>query len=170
MKRMAILVLLGGLLGSLPSARAETAPARDWGPGFRLGEPLGFEDKKFFSSRHAVATGIGFSAKKAIVLQLAYLFHDDLLLPLAKATSYRWVPYFGLGFSFLYSTHSKVDGVRSLNESGARFGIAVRFPIGVEWYPSGENFGLSAEVSPGVGLKPGPFPALQGGLIARYYY
>jgi hypothetical protein len=167
--RTALLAAVFSLVGGA-QARAQGAPARDWGPGLRGGEPLGFEDKKFFTSNHAVATGFGHSSRKYLVLHLAYLFHDDRLLPLAKATDYRLVPYLGLGFSFHFSLKQDPNVPKKLNEPGARFGWALRVPVGLEWYPWGGALGLAAEVSPGFGLKPSGFGLLQGALIARYYY
>jgi|GEM_PF-1059745 len=153
------------------AARGDSgAPSRDWGPGLRVGEPWGFEDKKFFTPRHAVAMGFGVSNRHALVMSLDYLFHDDLLLPLARVTDYRLVPYLGLGMSFHFSTLSVFGNGRRLNDPDARFGMAVRFPVGLEWYPWGGDFGLAAEIQPGFGVIPGSFRVLHGGLIARYYY
>ena len=53
---------------------------------------------------------------------------------------------------------------------GVDAGKEIRIPLGAEWNPRSAPIGVYAELAPGIGLAPGTFGFVEGGIGARFYF
>jgi hypothetical protein len=149
-----------GLVTLSFNAHAETT-----GLGIILGEPTGLTAKHRLSATRAVQAGLAWSFDNYTMLYGDYLFHFPGALGSRDKFVTRLSPYLGIGGTMLFGSN-----VRPKTSSKASFGLGVRFPIGLEWSPSDPPLGVFLELAPGLGLVPGTFGFLQGGVGVRYYF
>lgn len=178
LKFLATALLLSAAL--LPEARAQQSEGarsarsagRGVGIGAILGEPTGFTAKFWTGSREAVDAGLAFSLSDFFLLYGDYLHH---FRPDYGSASSRFLeevtPYIGIGAELFISTKSNRSDRKFFTEPGASsVGFGIRIPLGAEWLPRNVPLGVFVELVPGVGILPGTFAFLQGGVGIRYYF
>ncbi len=145
------------IAGASPDARA------DFGLGIVLGEPTGISGKYRQSAQRGIQGGLAWSFDSYMLLFGDYLFS----FPGAFGSKTRFVsqlsPYIGIGGTMFFG-----NNVRP--RSNSSFGLGIRIPLGLEWNPGDPPLGVFVELAPGLGLVPGTFGFLQGGIGIRYYF
>jgi len=143
---------------------------RPFGLGLQIGEPTGPVFKLWLPDHRAIDGGLAFSLRNFFMIYADYLFH----FPQGFGTSSEFLsqvtPYVGVGGVLFFSTKTgRVD--RALyTQTGDSTAFGVRIPLGAEWMIPKSQFGLFAELVPGVGFFPSTFAFLQGGIGIRFYF
>jgi hypothetical protein len=149
----------------------------DVGLGILAGTPTAFNIK--FWDSEATGTNLNLSyAGGDLAVMADYLWH------FRKAGSFDQsldrpsviVPYIGIGLVGVFSVtddskSNKNDRPlyrRTNDQDGA--GLGARIPIGLEFLPERQRFGVFAELAPGSIITPTSFSFLQAGVGGRYYF
>jgi len=156
-----------------PSSRAddnERLGDKPTGIGVVLGEPTGFTLKEWIAPRQAIDLGLAFSFDNYVSVYSDYLFHFPEAFGNSTAFLRSLQPYVGIGGELFLSGNSNRAKTEYYNSPGSSVGFAIRIPLGAECLVPGAPIGVFAELVPGVGIVPGTFSFLQGGVGARYYF
>jgi hypothetical protein len=141
------------------------------GIGVILGEPTGFTGKFWIEKDRAIDAGLAFSFNSFFLLYGDYLFHFRRAFGSSTEFLRDLVPYAGLGAELFFAENStKGSGAYYTSTSGSSVGFGVRIPLGAEWMIPRAPLGIFVELVPGVGLIPGTFGFIQGGIGARFYF
>lgn len=159
-------ILLWGFLSLallLPGA-AEAKPGGGFGLGIVLGEPTGITAKGFFAREHALQGHVGFAFGKnsRIHLVVDYLYHFHNVIPPLGEAGYL-APYLGVGGLLSLRTGDKKGDERDVS-------LGVRIPLGLSFSFRTVPIEIFAEVAPGIGILPGTFAIVDGGLGGRFYF
>lgn len=158
-------VLFHGTL-SLAATKGAHHPSRQFGAGIILGAPSGLVGKYWVQSDRAFDMGLAFYFGDLILVYGDYLFHFPHTFKSSEKFVNQLVPYVGVGAAAIFWTGYP----RRYLDTAGGFGLGVRIPLGIEWRPSDPPLGVFVELAPGVGIIPGTFGFLQGGIGARYYF
>ena len=153
---------------SAASAYSAQDSSRPFGLGIILGEPTGLSAKYYLSSRNAIDGGLAYSFNNFIYIFADYLFHFPGAFGGSTRFSSELSPYLGIGAIFLGSTNSGSRNRAYFSDSSGALGM--RLPLGIEWSPSEHPIGIFIEVVPGLGIIPGTFGFIEGGIGGRYYF
>jgi hypothetical protein len=140
------------------------------GLGVILGEPTGFTGKVWLQPHQAVDAGLAFSFDNYVLLYSDYLFHFPGLFGSSTDFLRQLQPYAGVGGELIISEDSSRGSTTYYSSSGSSVGFAFRVPLGAEWLVPTAPIGIFAELVPGVGIVPGTYGFLQGGVGARWYF
>ena len=170
------LVLVSGIVVaavSSPEVSAHESRVGNNAVGIIFGEPTGFSGKFWQDSTHAIDIGLAFSFNSFFLTYADYLFH----FPGAFGRSSEFVsqlnPYLGPGAVLFVSTASSTFSTRDNRtyfDRSNSIGLGVRFAAGIEWLAPKTPIGVFVEIAPGIGIIPGTFGFVQGGLGVRYYF
>jgi hypothetical protein len=142
----------------------------NFGLGLILGEPTGISGKYWIRNDRAIDGEISFSFNSFFIIQSDYLFHFHGLFGTRESFTQHLEPYIGIGGSLFFSTTSNRTNPTYFTNNGGSVGFGVRIPFGAEWMIPSAPFGIFLELAPGIGLIPGTFGFLQGGIGARFYF
>jgi hypothetical protein len=168
MKKIFLLVIGASIfLSTTTFAQRTRADGGPFGAGVILGAPTGLVGKYWMAPDRAVDMGLAFFFGDLFLLYADYLVH----FPRAFASSDPFVshlsPYIGIGGMMLFwGSHTN----RHYYDSTNSVGLGVRVPLGIEWKPGDPPLGVFVELVPGVGIIPGTFGFVQGGIGIRYYF
>jgi len=76
-----------------------------------------------------------------------------------------FVPFVGAGMLGVFGTNSD-----NFHREDQNFALAVQVPVGVEYLPSTQRFGIFAKLSPSVELTPYGHLFIDGDVGARFYF
>ena len=138
-------------VSSLAQAR-EQSPV---GLGIILGQPTGLVGKFWLDRNAAIDVGLDYLSDDYLSVYIDYLFHWTGSFSRSSSDLKALSPYLGIG-GVLHSGGTQVFGIR--------------IPLGLEWIFARPKIGIFAEIAPGVGVIPGTFGFVQGGIGARYYF
>jgi len=147
-----------------------SARDRDIGVGVFFGEPLGLTAKKWLDDRTALGGGLSYSFNDYVLVYADYLTHFPAALSSGDSHLSDVTPYVGGGLVAAFATSDVRGSGRSLNNPNAAAGVGVRIPFGLEWSPRKTRLGVHLEVAPGLGIVPGVYAYLHGGIGVRYYF
>lgn len=134
------------------------------GLGVIFGEPTGFTGKHWVGGDRAWDGGLAYSFNSHFLIFADHLWHFPRAFSGHRGGPFlqQLTPYLGVGGVFMTGGSSKKY------ESSVALGV--RIPLGIEWKPANPPLGVYVEVAPGVGIVPGAFGFVQGGLGVRYYF
>lgn len=135
------------------------------GVGVILGEPTGISFKQWLAPSRAVdaAAAWSFSDHDSLQLHADYLFHRfDALEPDLQG---RAALYYGLGGRLRFNEE---HGGRYSDDEETTFGI--RFPIGLDIFPSASRIDIFAEIIPVLEVAPSTDFDLDVALGARFFF
>jgi hypothetical protein len=136
--------------------------------GIVLGEPSGLTGKYMVESAQAIDGGIAFSFQNFFLFWADYVWEFPALFGQSSDFVRRLTPYVGVGGIMLIST--RAGNTLFGATAGSSLGLGLRVPFGVEYIFNKVPIGIYAEIAPGVGIIPGTFGFLFGGIGARYYF
>jgi hypothetical protein len=140
------------------------------GVGVIFGEPTGFTFKHWQDANIAQDAGVAFALEDFFEVYGDYLYHFPGVFGNRTRVATEFTPYVGGGLFLLVSTATTTNNMGLTRDRGDSAGIGVRFPIGIEWAPSRPPIGIYAEITPGLGIIPGTYGYLEGGIGARWYF
>jgi hypothetical protein len=169
-----VLSALGAALGTIATPIAAHAydyegKHGDFGLGAVLGDPTAVTAKVWTHPDEAFDVGIGYDLNNFFLIDADYLWHFPEWFAKTSVHKGTLMPYIGVGGILWVNTASNRATPTYFTNNGS-VGIGVRVPVGIEWLPGKPPLGLFAELVPGVGLVPGVFAFLQGGVGARFYF
>ncbi len=156
------------------STRSNLNKTGDVGIGVILGTPTAFNIK--FWNAETLATNLNLSMASgdlAIMADALWHFRRTYSDDPAVDRPAVFAPYIGVGLMAVFDTTSDSRQDRPLykrtnNEDGV--GLGGRVPIGLEFLPEAQRFGIFAELAPGAILSPTYFSFFQAGVGGRYYF
>ena len=156
--------LLVVALFALGPAVAEAKPGGGFGLGIVLGEPTGLTAKGFFAREHALQGHLGFAFGKnsRIHVVVDYLYHFHNVIPPLGQAGYL-SPYLGVGGLVSLRTNAPKKDEKDVS-------LGVLIPLGLSFVFRTVPIEIFLEVAPGIGIIPGTFAIVDGGLGARYYF
>ena len=134
-----------------------------------MGEPTALTAKVWTRKNEAFDAAIGYDFNDFFLLYADYLWHFPEWFAKASIRSGTLQPYLGVGGILWFDTASNRARPTYFTNNGS-VGFGVRGPVGIEWLPGKPPLGLFAEIVPGVGIVPGVFAFIEGGVGARYYF
>jgi hypothetical protein len=139
-------------------------PAGGFGLGIVLGEPTGLTAKGFFAQEHALQAHLGFAFGKnsRIHVVVDYLYHFHNVIP-PLGTAGFLAPYLGVGGLVSLRTNAPKKDEKDVS-------LGVLIPLGLSFVIRTIPIEIFLEVAPGIGILPGTFAIIDGGLGARYYF
>lgn len=143
------------------------------GIGLILGEPTGLTAKFWLGSRDAIDVGLAYSYSDYLLLYADYLFHFHGAFGSSSQFAKDLTPYVGIGGELLFVTNSGSRSSRHdryFRDNSDSLGVALRIPLGIEWMIHSVPLGVFAELVPGMGIAPGTYGFIQGGVGARFYF
>lgn len=154
---------------SSTTSKALSNHGRSVGIGVILGEPTGLTLKAWTGRASALNFGLTYSFGSYFIFMTDYLWHFPEAFSQGRVGS-QFVPYVGLGAEVFFGDSSPYySRTRFRNSTFDSVAFGARIPLGIEFSPQGTPFGIFAEIVPGVGLLPGMFGFVQGGIGARVY-
>lgn len=158
------------LLTSCESHASGTSlhPKGHFAAGVVLGEPSGLTGKYMLDSDRALDFGLAWSFQNFFLFWMDHIWEWPALFGQSNDFVRRLTPYLGVGGVMLISTRAgnTAFGVTA----GSSVGVGVRVPFGVEYIFNKVPIGIYLEIAPGIGIIPGTFGFLFGGIGARYYF
>jgi len=153
--------------------RAPSGHSGELGLGFILGEPTGLTAKYFVDTKHAIDFGLAYSFGSFVLIYIDYLWHyyDPFRSSRKKSDKFlrQLSLYVGAGGALLIAGSSTSN--RAFTNNGRNsVGVGFRIPLGIEWRPGDPSIGIHLELAPGIGLVPGLYGFLMGGIGIRYYF
>jgi hypothetical protein len=149
---------------------SSTTPPSKSSLGIILGEPSGLTGKFWTAQDRAIDAGLAFSFNSFFLVYSDYLFHFYGSIPHSDRFMRTLDPYVGVGGEFFFSEGGHASGNHYFDTSDSSFGLGIRVPLGAEWFIPRAPLGIFVELVPGLGVIPGTFGFLQGGIGARYYF
>jgi hypothetical protein len=164
-----LLVVVVGML-CLSSSAWATPSSGKFGLGVVFGEPTGLVAKYWTGHRSAFDFGLAYSFGSYVAVYSDYLYHFPGSIHAREAFFNQLVPYVGIGATAFFAGGGTTTDGKKQFDKGATAGIGARIPLGIEWLPPKAPIGVFLELVPGVGLVPGVYGFLEGGLGVRYYF
>jgi hypothetical protein len=166
------LALLALLVFSAPAFAASSQVHRpegsgNFGLGLVLGEPTGISANYWIRNDRSIDGELSFDFNNFFLIQSDYLFHFHGLFGTRESFTQHLEPYLGIGGVLFFATGNRATSSYFTNGT---VGFGVRIPFGAEWMIPSSPFGIFLELVPGIGLIPGTFGFLQGGIGARIYF
>lgn len=167
---VSITVLTGAISFSGAPAQAASRGAAgqggNLGLGIILGEPTGFTAKLYQGRSNAFDFGLAYSFGSFMLIYSDYLWHFPGAFGKGQPVVAELSPYVGLGGLLFISS---VDNRKGKAYFDSSVGFGARIPLGIEWLPGRAPLGVFVEVVPGIGVIPGAFAFVQGGIGIRIY-
>jgi hypothetical protein len=174
-KALALVILV--LLSSLFTHSTQAAEVRDFGYGSFglgavLGEPTGFRGRYGFSPTQGVDVGLAFSLASFAIINGDYNYYFRNIAGTEGEMRTQFFLRAGVGAVIFFSNAGTVNNIdsRYYFDTSHSFGLGIRIPLGAEWRFRHLPLGIFAEVAPGLGLVPGTFGFVQGGIGALYFF
>lgn len=160
------------ILSIITAGHKASAAGRNFGAGLVIGEPTGLTGKVFLNSEEAIDFGMAFAFSDYALFYGDYLFHFPDGFGHAEQFIAQLTPYVGIGAMVLFfnSNYYGPDKKYSRVANSTSAGFGVRIPLGIEWKPAKPPLGVFVELVPGIGLVPGTFGFIGGGIGVRYYF
>lgn len=150
-----------------------SSSSKTLGLGVIFGEPTGLTLKYWNSHTTAINFGVTYSFGNYFVFLADYLWHFPTAFSSATRgkISSEFVPYVGIGAELFVgnSPYSSLNRRYFFFNSDNSIALGARIPLGIEFMPRSAPLGIFAEIVPGIGLVPGVFGFLQGGVGVRFY-
>jgi len=137
--------------------------------GIILGEPTGLTGKYWVTPTRAWDAGFSYSFRGYLLGYVDHIWHFPGLVGRYSDLAKRLKPYLGLGAMTYFSTISNRNARTGIIDFESSTGVALRLPIGIEWMPEDQPIGLFFELAPAIGIAPGNFTILEGGIGVRFY-
>jgi hypothetical protein len=138
--------------------------------GVIFGEPTGITAKFLLQNNHAIDAGLALSFDSYVLLYSDYLFQFPGAFGSSTEFAKQLKPYVGVGAEFLFDENTGRYNDHYFGNSSASIGFGIRIPLGVEWVALDAPIGVFVELVPGVGIAPGTYGFVQGGVGARLYF
>lgn len=154
---------------------ATSSPHKSTGLGLILGEPTGLTAKFWLGSREAIDLGLAYSFSDYVLIYSDYLYHFHGAFGSSNEFAKDLTPYVGIGGEIIFASSSGSGvstrtGNHYFKSSSSSVGVGIRIPFGLEWMTPKVPLGVFIELVPGIGLAPGTYGFLQGGIGARFYF
>jgi hypothetical protein len=150
------------------SAAASLHPKGHFAAGIVIGEPTGLTGKYMLESDRALDFGLAWSFQNFFLFWMDHVWEWPALFGQSSDFVRRLTPYLGVGGVMLISTRTGNTVFGSA--AGSSVGVGVRIPFGLEYIFAKVPIGIYLEVAPGIGIIPGTYGFLFGGIGARYYF
>jgi hypothetical protein len=134
------------------------------GLGVIFGEPTGLNLKSWTSRANAINIGLSYSFGNYFIAYGDYLWHFTRAFASHGRRGTEFVPYLGIGAELFFGASSS-----GYWQGSSSVAVGARIPLGLEFLPHSTPLGIFAEIVPGIGLVPGIFGFVQGGIGIRIY-
>ncbi len=162
-----VMVLL--LLGKSGIASPGTQGSQKTGVGVILGDPTGLSLRHYREAERTWDATLSFDWDRYVEVTA----NPSWLFPEAFSKRDRFLrdltPYLGIGGALVFYGEEGLRRWRRENEDNTQdVSLGIRVPIGIEWKMQEAPLSLFLELAPGIGLVPGTFTFLEGGVGIRY--
>jgi hypothetical protein len=163
------LLLLAVLLLSTSTSAHRAHCAENTGIGVIIGDPTGLTLRHYQSDERTWDGTLSFDWDQYVEVTA----NPSWLFPEAFSKRDRFLrdltPYLGIGGALVFYGEEGLRRWRRENEDNTQdVSLGIRVPIGIEWKMQEAPLSLFLELAPGIGLVPGTFTFLEGGVGIRY--
>ncbi len=146
--------------------RSTLTKTDDTGVGLKVGSLPGVSGKYWMSETRAMDVGLAFySAATAVNVDYLWEFRDFFADMTNRGYLEHLVPYTGVGLITGFGSNTQFFSYQNNN-----FGLAARFPLGIEFLPRSVRLGAFFEAALDVGVAPVTYGFLTADIGARYYF
>lgn len=132
------------------------------GAGIQIGSLSGVNFEYWADSNRTFNGAMTFArGNTAVTFATLWMFRDAL-----KGSASNFVPFIGAGVLAVWGNRDDYFSRRS-SES---FVLAAQVPMGIQFLPHQERFGLFVEFSPSLEIVPATYGFITGDIGARYYF
>lgn len=138
----------------------------DIGVGFQVGSYSGINLEYWLTQNQTANASLGFAyGNTAVGLDYVWLFRDTFTNQLRD-----FVPYVGFGAVGVFGNNADYLDRNLARKPSENFGFLVHVPVGIQYLPRMQRFGLFAELAPSLEIVPNNFGLLTGDVGARFYF